>query len=230
MSDHLGYFVNENYSFTITKDDKGRKLGKLVNIKTGEVLAEDLYQRVMPDNIENLLNVAKIIIGAAWQDGKIDPSEKQAFYDAFKSVQFSESHKQEIEKEFLDPSSVQELVKKVKTREEKMLILEISLLLIIADKEFHPKEKEFIEYLVREFQLDSSDYALLYYILPQEVKKFIVKSKIHQTLQINNKEIKTLDKLSQKKTEKPVDHERVYNHFVDSWKNRSTRYTRTSVY
>jgi tellurite resistance protein len=226
----FGYYVNDKFSFTIIRDEKGRKLGKLVNVQTGETLAEDMYQRVVPENIDNLINVAKLLIGAAWQDGKIEESEKRSFYKAFENVEFSDSQKKEIEKEFSKPTPVKELVAEIKGREEKLLVLETALLLIIADNEFHPKEKEFIEYLVNEFNLDSEDYALLYYILPDNVKKYIVKEKLHDTLKIRSEEIATLDKLSSKAKADSIDHNQVYHHFINSWKNRSTRYKRDSVY
>ena len=226
----FGYYVNDKYAFTIAKDKKGRKQGKLVDVKTGEILAGEMYQRVVPENIDNLVNVAKLLIGAAWQDGKIEESERQAFYEAFKNVKFSDSQKHEIEKEFKQPTPIKELVAKIENREEKLLILEASLLLIIADDEFHPKEKEFIEYLVKEFDLDSADFALLYYILPDKVKKYIVKEKINETLQIKSDEIATFDKLSAKEKSSKLNHNQVYYHFINSWKNRSSRYRRDSVY
>jgi tellurite resistance protein len=226
----FGYYVNDKYSFTIEVDEKGRKLGKLIDVQTGKTLAEDMYQRVVPENIDNLVNVAKLLIGAAWQDGKIEESEKKSFQKAFENVKFTDSQKEEIEKEFKEPTPVPELVALIKGREEKLLLLETALLLIIADNEFHPKEKEFIEYLVKEFGLDSEDYALLYYILPDNVKKYIVKEKIHDTLKIRSDEIATLDKLSSKAEADSINHQQVYHHFINSWKNRSTRYKRDSVY
>ncbi|MBN2461014.1 MAG: TerB family tellurite resistance protein [Candidatus Cloacimonetes bacterium] len=230
MSEPIGYYVNDNYAFTISLDEKGRKVGTLRDIKTGKVLGESMYQRVLPENIDNLLNVAKIIISAAWQDGKITSSEKDAFSKAFRNIDFTEQQQREIEAEFNKPTPVEEMIGKITNREEKLLILETSLLLIIADKEFHPKEKDFIEYLVKEFKLDSEDYALLYYILPEQVKKYIIKEKIHKTLQINTKEIKVLNKFSSAKSDTQVNHDKVYTHFIDSWKDRSYRYKRLSVY
>ncbi len=227
---HISYFGNEEYSFTITRDEKGRKIGKLVNIKTGDILSDNMFQRVMPENVPNLLNVAKVIISAAWQDGKILPSERKAFDEAFKNVNFSHKQKKEIEKEFVDPTPIKKLIKNIKTREEKLLILETSLLLVVADNEFHPKEKTFIETIVKEFDLDSHDFVLLYNILPERVKKYIVKENIHETLEINADEIRVVDKFTKKKKDKEVSHDQVYHHFIDSWKNRSTRYRRLSVY
>ena len=227
---HISYFVNEEYSFTITRDEKGRKIGKLMNIKTGDILADSMIQRVMPENVPNLLNVAKVIISAAWQDGKILPSERKAFDEAFKNVKFSPKQKKEIEKEFVDPTPIKKLIKNIKTREEKLLILETSLLLVVADNEFHPKEKTFIETIVKEFDLDSHDFVLLYNILPEKVKKYIVKENIHEKLEINADEIRVVDKFTKKKKDKEVSHDQVYHHFIDSWKNRSTRYRRLSVY
>ncbi|MBN1326826.1 MAG: TerB family tellurite resistance protein [Candidatus Cloacimonetes bacterium] len=229
-NDIVGYFVNDNYSFTIKLDKNGKRTGKLVDMKTGTVLADNLQQRVMPESIEGLLNVAKVIISAAWQDGKILPSEREAFNNAFKNIDFSERQRLEIEKEFETPTPVEELVKKISTREEKLLILETSLLLIIADNEFHPKEREFIDFLVKKFKLESNDFALLYNILPGKVKRYIEKEKIHETLSIKEDEIKTLKRLQEKQPDVTVNHEKVYYHFVDSWKNRSTRYKRTSVF
>jgi tellurite resistance protein len=227
---HISYFGNEEYSFTITRDEKGRKIGKLVNIKTGDILSDNMFQRVMPENVPNLLNVAKVIISAAWQDGKILPSERKAFDEAFKNVNFSHKQKKEIEKEFVDPTPIKKLIKNIKTREEKLLILETSLLLVVADNEFHPKEKTFIETIVKEFDLDSHDFVLLYNILPEKVKKYIVKENIHEKLEINADEIRVVDKFTKKKKDKEVSHDQVYHHFIDSWKNRSTRYRRLSVY
>jgi len=227
----VSYYVNDDYSFTIYLDSKGKKVGKLENLKTGEILAETLQQRVFPENIENLANVARIIISAAWQDGKILPSERAAFDTAFKYVEFTEEQKELIEQEFSTPTPLKDLVGCIKTREEKLVVLETSLLLILADNEFHPKEKEFIETLVNEFQLQSEDFALLYYILPREIKKYIVKEKINETLEIDASEIAALDKLIGKKAaDGKVDHSMVYLHFVNSWKNRSNRYRRRSVY
>ncbi len=227
---HISYFGNEEYSFTITRDEKGRKIGKLMNIKTGDILSDNMFQRVIPENVPNLLNVAKVIISAAWQDGKILPSERKAFDEAFKNVNFSPKQKKEIEKEFVDPTPIKKLIKNIKTREEKLLILETSLLLVVADNEFHPKEKTFIETIVKEFDLDSYDFVLLYNILPERVKKYIVKENIHETLEINADEIRVVDKFTKKKKDKEVSHDQVYHHFIESWKNRSTRYRRLSVY
>ncbi len=222
------YFFNENYSFTVVKDEKGKKIGKLVNIQTSK--EEKLDQRVLPENIPNLLNVAKIIISAAWQDGKILPSEKEAFELAFKNVNFTEEQKVEIEKEFTDPTPKEELVKCITTREEKLLILETTFLLVIADDEFHPKEKAFIEYLVKEFKLDPADFMILYNILPQRVKKYITMEKLHNTLEIKADEIDVITKFAIEKKAKDTSHEQVYSHFLNNWKNRSIRYRRSSVY
>ncbi len=225
-----GYFVNSKYSFTIMTDKDGRKVGKLVDRETNQVLAEDMHQRVCPVFTPNLINAIKVIISAAWQDGKILPEERKAFDKAFGNVEFTEEQIQEIEKEFANPTPLKELLKKIKTREEKMLILETSLLLIVADKEFHPKEKEFIDFLVKEFKLDNADYALLYNILPPNVKQYIKKEKLHENLEIELKDIETLDRLSHKKKKMKTNYDQVYTHFVESWKNRSTRYRRDSVY
>ena len=227
----ISYFVNDDYSFTIYQDKKGKQVGKLINLKTGEELADNLYQRVFPESIDNLVNVARVIISAAWQDGKILPSERAAFDKAFSYVKFTDEQKKLIDKEFTEPTPLKDLIGCIKTREEKLVVLETSLLLILADNEFHPKEKEFIETLVKEFDLQSEDFALLYYILPQEIKQYIVKEKIHSTLEIDTKVICALDNLMcEESEEEPVDHNMVYLHFVNSWKNRSTRYKRKSVY
>lgn len=227
----VSYFLNDNYSFTIYRDNKGIEVGKLIDLSTGKEMGSDFYQRVFPENTENLINVAKVIISAAWQDGKILPAERKAFDEAFKFVQFNEEQKLKIQKEFTEPTPLKDLIGCIKKREEKLVILETSLLLILADNEFHPKEKEFIETLVKEFKLASEDYALLYYILPQKVRKYIVKEKINDTLEIDENEIAVLDKLTAAiEEDSEVDHDMVYVHFVNSWKNRSTRYKRKSVY
>ena len=219
-------FVSDDYSFNVMEDEKGKKVGKLVNLKTNKLLADDLYQKIMPEDVSNLLNVAKVIISAAWQDGKILPSERRTFEKAFENVDFTRKQKKEIEKEFAKPTPIEKLIKKITSREEKLLILETSLLLVIADNEFHPKERKFIEYLVKEFGLDSADFALLYQILPQSVKKYIVKEKIHETLKIREDDIITLDKFAKEKKVGDINHEKVYYHFVRNWNNRSIRYQR----
>lgn len=224
------YFVSDDYSFSIYRDEKGRKYGKLVDIKTGKDICNDMYQRVKPENVDNLVNTAKIIISAAWQDGKILPSEKEAFEHAFAGVKFTEAQKAEIQKEFIDSTPIDRLLPSITSREQQMLILETSLLLVIADNEFHPKEKIFIEKLVKSFNLDSKDFALLYYILPDSVKKYIVKAKLHETLAINEDEIVVLDKLAKSDEKNIVNHEMVYSHFVNNWKNRSERYKIKRVY
>lgn len=229
-----GYYVNDKYSFTIKVDSKGRKFGKLLNQETGEVICDDMYQRVYPEKVSNLLNVAKVIISAAWQDGEIQQEERTAFEKAFETVSFTKEQRKELEQEFVKPSCVEELLPLIVTREEKLLVLETSLLLIMADKVFHAKEKEFIERLVTVFELDSSDFALLYYILPEEVKKYIVSEKIHETLAIREDEIATLSKYAQKsdkKTEeKDANYDVIYTHLVNNWKNRSSRYHKRSIY
>ncbi len=222
------YFVSDNYSFKVMRDEKGRKVGKLVNLITDEV--EEFNQRVLPQNIPNLLNVAKVVISAAWQDGKILPSEKEAFENAFRNVNFTNEQRAEIEKEFKDPTPKEELVKNIMTREEKMLILETSLLLVIADNEFHPKEKEFIGYLVKEFELDTTDFAILYSILPERVRKYITKEKLHETLEIKADEIESWKKFVVAKKALDTSHDQVYAQFLNNWKNKSIRYRRSSVY
>lgn len=232
MAEKIGsYFVNERYSFIIQNDKRGRKVGRLTDLNTGEVLADNLYQKVLPEHVENLMQAIRIIINAAWQDGKISPEEKKAFNLAFKDVNFTDKQQQIIRDEFRSPIPITKLLKNIKTREEKLLILETSLLLIIADNEFHPKEKEFIELLVKKFDLDCEDFALLYNILPSSVQKYIVKERIHETLAINEQEIKILDKFSNKaKKEDKINHSIVYQQFLNNWKNRSTRYLRKSIY
>ncbi len=224
----LEYYVSDNYTFKVLKDEKGKKFGKLVNSNTNE--EEELNQKVLPENIPNLLNVAKVVISAAWQDGKILQSEKDAFNKVFEHVDFSEEQEHEIKNEQVNPTPIEELVKHIKTREEKMLILETSLLLVIADNEFHPKEKAFIEYLVKEFKLDPVDIGILYSILPKRVKKYIVKEKLNEILEIRADEIETLNKFAPGTKIHDASHERVYTTFLHNWKTRSDRYRRTSVY
>ena len=55
----MGYFLNDDYSFTIELDSKGKKIGKLVDLKSEKVLADDLQQKALPENITNLLNAIK---------------------------------------------------------------------------------------------------------------------------------------------------------------------------
>jgi tellurite resistance protein len=230
MADYktLEYYVGDNYDFKVLKDEKGKKFGKLVNRNTNE--EEKLNQKVLPENISNLVNVAKVVISAAWQDGKILQSEKDAFNEVFEHVDVTEEQELEIKNEMVNPTPIEELVKYIKTREEKMLVLETSLLLVIADNEFHPKEKAFIEYLVKEFKLDSADIAILYSILPERVKKYIVKEKLNEVLEIKADEIETLNKFVPSTKIIDASHGRVYTTFLNNWKNRSVRYRRTSVY
>ena len=222
---YLEYYSNDSYSFYVIMDDDGKKIGKLFDVKADKMIADDLQQRVLPENIPNLLNVVKVIISAAWQDGKILPSEREAFEKAFQHVNFTKKQRKEIEKEFLEPTPISKLIKHITTRDQKLLILETSFLLVIADNEFHPKEKEFIEYLIREFNLDSVDLALVYRILPQNQKKYIVEKEMHKTLEIKTEEIKTLDKLTPPKKEEVVNHEMVYSKFIIKWNNRRSRYS-----
>ena len=224
----LEYYVSDNYAFKILKDEKEKKFGKLINRSTNE--EEELNQKVLPENISNLVNVAKVVISAAWQDGKILQSERDAFNKVFEHVDVSEEQEQEIKKELVNPTPIEELVKHIESREEKMLILETSLLLVIADNEFHPKEKVFIEYLVKEFKLDPADIAILYSILPERVKKYIVKEKLNEVLEIRADEIETLNKFAHDTKILDASHERVYTTFLNNWKNRSVRYRRTSIY
>lgn len=224
------YYVNDNYAFEIMRNDKGQKIGYLVDLKTNQRIEPELVQKVIPENIENLVNVIKVVISAAWQDGKILQAEKDAFNRIFENVDVSPEQEAEIKKEMINPTPIEELVKKIKTREEKMFILETSLLLIIADKEFHPKEKAFIEFLVKEFKLDKTDFAILYNILPAEVRKYIVKESINETLAIKEDEIKVLSQFADEVPATDVNHDKVYSSLLNNWKNRSIRYRRISSY
>ena len=224
------YFFNDDYSFTVTIDKAGRKMGELVDLNKNEVLAEKLMQKVIPENLPNLLNVAKVVISAAWQDGKILPEEKEAFDSAFKNVAFTSEQRTEIEKEFKTPTPVRELIKNIASYNEQMLILETSILLVIADGEFHPKEKEFIDYLVKEFGLDTEDFALLYRILPDSAKKYIIKEKLHEGWNIKADEIEILNKFVPKHSVKELKHENVYTNLMSNWRNRRSRYSKIKSY
>ena len=111
------YFLNDDYSFSVTVDEAGRKKGKLVDLNKNEVLADNLMQKVIPENLPDLLNVAKVVISAAWQDGKILPEEEEAFNSAFKNVAFTDEQWAEIEKEFKTPTPINELIKDITTRD-----------------------------------------------------------------------------------------------------------------
>ncbi|MDP8204960.1 MAG: DUF533 domain-containing protein [Candidatus Tenebribacter mawsonii] len=224
------YFLNDEYSFSITVDKAGRKTGKLVDLNKNEVLADNLIQKVIPENLPNLLNVAKVVINAAWQDGKILPAEKEAFNKAFENVAFTDAQWAELSEEFVSPSPIDELIKDIKSRDQQMLILETSLLLVIADGEFHPKEKEFIDYLVKKFELDTEDFALLYKVLPKRVKKYIIKEKLHEGLNIRADEIEVLDKFIPLISVKELKHEHVYRNLMSNWRNRRTRYSKIKSY
>ncbi|MCK5052183.1 MAG: TerB family tellurite resistance protein [Candidatus Cloacimonetes bacterium] len=224
------YFLNDNYSFSVTVDSAGRKTGKLIDLNSNEVLADNLMQKVIPENLPNLLNVAKVVISAAWQDGKILPEEKEAFNNAFKNVAFTDEQRTEIEKEFKSPTPIGELIKDITSRDEQMLILETSILLVIADGEFHPKEKDFIDYLVKEFGLNVEDFALLYRILPERAKKYFIKEKLHEGLNIKADEIEILDKFVPKIKVEELKHENVYMNLMSNWRNRRTRYSRVKSY
>ena len=224
------YFLNDDYSFSVTVDKAGRKTGKLVDLKKQHVLADDLMQKVIPENLPNLLNVAKVVISAAWQDGKILPEEKEAFNNAFKNVAFTDEQWTEIEKEFKSPTPIGELLKDITSYDEQMLILETSILLVIADGEFHPKEKEFIDLLVKEFGLDSEDFALLYRFLPERAKKYFIKEKLHEGFNIKADEIEILNKFVPKYAVKELKHEHVYTNLMSNWRNRRTRYSRIKSY
>ncbi len=224
------YFLNDDYSFSVTVDKSGRKTGKLVDLKKKEILADDMIQKVIPESIPNLLNVAKVVINAAWQDGKILPEEKEAFNNAFKNVAFTDKQRAEIEKEFVKPAPIKELIRNIKSRDEQMLILETSILLVIADGEFHPTEKEFIDLLVKTFELDTEDFALLYRILPDRAKKYIIKEKLHEGLNIKIDEIEVLNKFIPKIKVQELKHENVYFNLMSNWRNRRIRYSKVKSY
>jgi tellurite resistance protein len=227
----IEYYYDGNYSFAISKDANGHKVGMLKDVHTGTVLAESVPQKVLPENVENLLNVAKIIINAAWQDGTIHPDERKAFDKAFEDVAFTPQQLATLDAEFAKPSPLASLLPQVTTREDKLLILETSLLLVVADNEFHPSEKAFIEKLIDAFKLDAGDYGLLYLMLPQRVKKYIVKESLHETLEMKADEIKVLDKLTEAPSEEvTIDHEMVYVKLISNWKNRAARYQRVKSY
>ena len=229
-NNELEYFLNDDYSFSITIDKAGRKIGKLIDLKEDKILADNLMQKVIPEKLPNLINVAKVVISAAWQDGKILPSEKKAFNKAFENVAFTTEQWAEIEQEFINPTPISELIKNIKSRDQQMLILETSLLLVIADGEFHPKEKEFIDFLVKKFKLDTDDFALLYRILPERAKKYIIKEKLHEGLNIKADEMKVLNKFVPKIKVKELKHENVYNNLMNNWRNRRTRYSKINSY
>ena len=224
------YFLNDDYTFSVCIDEAGRKTGKLVDLKTNEVLADNLMQKVIPENLPNLLNVAKVVINAAWQDGKILPEERDAFDKAFKNVAFTEEQRAEIEKEFEKPSPISALIKDIISFDHKMLIFETSTLLVIADGEFHPKEKEFIDLLVKEFELQTEDFALLYRILPERAKKYIIKENLHEGLNIKADDIEVLNKFVPDHKISELKHENVYVNLISNWRNRRTRYSRIKSY
>ena len=224
------YYFDGTYSFAISRDANGHKVGTLKEIKSGTILAESIPQKVLPENVENLFNAAKIIINAAWQDGKISPEERVVFDQAFADVAFTEEQRKLLEKEFVSPSSLDTLLPDVTSREDKLLILETSLLLIVADNGFHPQEKAFIEKLIAAFKLDVKDYSLLYLMLPESVKKYIVKESLHKTFAMKADEIKVLDKLVKVQESTEIDHDLVYAKFVSNWKNRSARYQHLKTY
>lgn len=224
------YFLNDNYSFSVTIDETGRKIGKIVDRNNNKILADNLMQKVIPENLTNLLNVAKVVISAAWQDGIIRPEEKKAFNTAFKNVDFTTEQRTEIEKEFQTPTPIDQLLDNVISRDEQMLILETSILLVVADGEFHPKEKEFIDKLVKKFSLDVEDFALLYRILPEKAKKYIIKEKLHEGLNIKADEIEVLNKFIPKIKAEDLQQDKVYSNLMRNWRNRRTRYSRIKSY
>ena len=224
------YFLNDDYSFSVSVDEAGRKTGKLIDLKKNEILANNMVRKVIPENLTNLLNVAKVVINAAWQDGKILPAEKEAFNTAFVNVAFTDEQRSELEQEFEKPTPIEELLKDIESRDHKMLILETSILLVIADGEFHPKEKEFIDLLVKEFTLAPEDFALLYRILPERAKKYIVKEKLHEGLNIKADEIEVLKKFAPEHKVEELHHEHVYVNLMSNWRNRRTRYSMVKSY
>lgn len=224
------YFLNDDYSFSVTVDKAGRKIGKLVNLKEDKVLADNMMQKVIPEKLPNLLNVAKVVINAAWQDGKILATEKEAFNKAFENVAFTDDQWAELNQEFVKPTPIAELIKDITSRDQQMLILETSILLVIADGEFHPKEKEFIDLLVKEFELDTDDFALLYRILPERAKKYIIKEKLHEGLNIKADEIEVLNKFVPDVKAPELKHENVYGNLMNNWRNRRNRYSKIKSY
>ncbi|MDP8202421.1 MAG: DUF533 domain-containing protein [Candidatus Tenebribacter burtonii] len=224
------YFLNDDYSFSVTVDEAGRKTGKLVDLNKNEVLADNLMHKVIPENLPNLLNVAKVIISAAWQDGKILQEEKDAFNYAFKNVAFTSEQRAEIDREFKTPTPIAELIKNITSRDEQMLILETSILLVIADGEFHQKEKEFIDHLVKKFELGTEDFALLYRVLPERAKKYFIKEKLHEGLNIKADEITVLNKFIPEIKVAELKHETVYRNLMINWRNRRTRYSKIKAY
>jgi len=224
------YFLNDDYSFSVTIDNAGRKIGKLVNLKEDKILADNLMQKVIPEKLPNLLNVAKVVINAAWQDGKILPAEKEAFNKAFENVAFTDEQWVELNHEFVKPTPITELIKEITSRDQQMLILETSLLLVIADGEFHPKEKEFIDLLVKKFELDTDDFALLYRILPERAKKYIIKEKLHEGLNIKADDIEILNKFVPDVKVQELKHEHVYGNLMNNWRNRRNRYSKIKSY
>jgi len=224
------YFLNDDYSFSINSDEMGRKTGILKDLRSNKVLADNLMQKVIPEKLPDLLNAAKVVINAAWQDGKILPEEKEAFNTAFKNVAFNEEQRAELEKEFENPSDIDELIKDIESRDHKMFILETAILLVVADGEFHPKEKEFIDKLVKEFKLEPADFVLLYRILPERAKKYIVKEKLHEGLNIKADEIEVLKKFTPVVKIDDLKYTKVYKNMMTNWKNRRTRYSRIKSY
>jgi len=43
------YFLNDEYSFSVTVDIAGRKIGKLINLREDKILADNLMQKVIPE-------------------------------------------------------------------------------------------------------------------------------------------------------------------------------------
>ena len=224
------YFLNEDYSFSISIDDVGRKTGVLKDLRNNEILADNLIQKVIPEKLPNLLNAAKVVISAAWQDGKILPEEREAFEAAFANVDFTDEQRTELEKEFENPSPIEELIEGIESRDHKMFILETCILLVVADGEFHPKEKEFIDKLVKKFGLAPTDFAILYRILPERAKKYIVKEKLHESLDIKADEIEMIKKYAPVVKIEDLKNAKVYKNMLSNWKNRRTRYSRIKSY
>ena len=84
--------------------------------------------------------------------------------------------------------------------------------------------------LVKEFELDTEDFVLLYRILPESAKKYIIKEKLHEGLNIKADEIEILNKFVPKYAVKELKHEHVYMNLMSNWRNRRTRYSRIKSY
>jgi len=145
-------------------------------------------------------------------------------------VAFTDEQWAELNQEFVKPTPIAELIEEITSRDQQMLILETSILLVIADGEFHPKEKEFIDLLVKKFELDTDDFALLYRILPERAKKYIIKEKLHEGLNIKADEIEILNKFVPDVKVPELKHEIVYGNLMNNWRNRRNRYSKIKSY